>query len=450
LAAAEARGRKHITSPRAAVATVTAVAAIGGFLFGYDTGVISGALLYIPRDFQLTGFTKGAIVSGLLLGAMIGALIAGTLADRIGRKPTIIFAAATFIAGILLAIFAPTIWTLIAGRFVIGLGVGATSDTVPLYIGEVAPPEARGRLVSMNQLMITTGILVAYLIDYALSSTGSWQAMLAIGIVPATLLGIGMMFMFESPRWLLTRNRRDEATQVLRKIGQEDLLQTELADASPAQPLKRDWRQLLAPNLRRVMLIGIGLAVLQQVTGINTVIYYAPTILKQAGLGSMNSILASVPVGVINVVVTVISIMIIDKVGRKPLLVASLSGMVVTIAGLALSFGLSAPSWTKVVCLVAYVGSFAIGMGPVFWLLIAEIYPLRARGEAMSVATSANWMANFGVALAFPLLISSIGIAAVFWIFAGMGIVAIAFCLTEVPETKGRSLEEIEATLVGT
>jgi sugar porter (SP) family MFS transporter len=303
----------------------------------------------------------------------------------------------------------------------------------------------RGRLVSMNQLMITTGILVAYLVDYALSSTKSWQAMLGIGIAPAVLLGVGMVFLPQSPRWLMEMGRTDEAREVLGRLGQEEDLEQELAEAPTDTSPSRDWRRLLAANLRRVLVIGIGLAVLQQVTGINTVIYYSPTILKSTGLGSSNSILSAVPVAIINLLMTVLSLAIIDRVGRRPLLLTSLAGMVVSIAGLGVTFSVHAASWLSVVCLAF----FAIGMGPVFWLLISEIYPQRVRGEAMSVATAFNWLANFVVALSFPLLIASIGGAGTFWIFAGLGIAAIAFSVVLVPETTGRSLEDIEHELVG-
>lgn len=428
------------------VTAVTAIAAVGGFLFGYDTGVISGALLFIRHDFDLTAFEEGAIVSSLLLGAMLGALAGGSWADRFGRKRTILAAAALFIAGIVLAIVAESEGVLILARFVIGLGVGVASDTVPLYIGEMAPPEARGRLVSMNQLMITVGIVAAYLVDYVFSAGENWRAMFAVGLIPAGILGLGMLLLPDTPRWLLSRGREREARAIAEQLGQADVL--EIGDAR-GQEVKRDWRALAARNLRRVLVIGIGLAVLQQVTGINTVIYYAPTILQEVGLASDNAILSAVPIGVVNIVMTVVSIAVIDRVGRRPLVLGSLAGMVVSIAGLGFVFQLDAGGAVAVICLVAYVASFAIGMGPIFWLLIAEIYPQRVRGEAMSVATASNWLANFAVAQTFPLLLSGIGSAATFWIYAGLGVLAIWFALALVPETKDRTLEELEAELVG-
>ena len=427
------------------VTAITAIAAVGGFLFGYDTGVISGALLFIRQDFDLTAFEEGAIVSSLLLGAMIGALAGGSWADRFGRKKTIIAAALLFVAGILLAIVAQDEYVLILARFVIGLGVGVASDTVPLYIGEMAPPEQRGRLVSMNQLMITVGIVSAYLVDYAFSGNEDWRAMFAVGLIPAAVLGIGMLALPDTPRWLLSRGRREEAETIARDIGQTEVLEDAVEDVR----VKRNWRALAARNLRMVMVIGIGLAVLQQVTGINTVIYYSPTILQEVGLASDNAILSAVPIGVVNIVMTVVAILMIDKVGRRPLLIASLTGMVISIAGLGFVFELDAGGTLAVTCLILYVASFAIGMGPIFWLLISEIYPQRVRGEAMSVATASNWLANFAVAQTFPLLISGIGSAATFWIYAGLGVLAIWFALALVPETTDRTLEELEAELVG-
>jgi sugar porter (SP) family MFS transporter len=433
------------------VAVVAAVAALGGFLFGFDTGVVSGALLFIKQDFGgLSSFLQGAVVSGLLLGAMLGAVAAGRMADSLGRRPTIMIAALTFVVGIVLVLVSPDVWVLIAGRFVIGLGIGVVSMTVPLYISEVAPPSHRGALVSINQLMIVTGILVAFLVDYTFAGAANWRAMFAVGLIPAALLGVGMLFLPETPRWLVGRGRIEQARRVLARTHDEDSLEEEIRAVEQDQGRRRDWRALLAPGLRPLLVVGVGLAVLQQVTGINTVIYYAPTILQQTGLSSSNSILATVGVGAINLVMTVVSLLLIDRAGRRPLLLVSLTGMVVSLIGLGVAFGLSGLgaglSWIALICLIAYVGSFAIGMGPVFWLLISEIYPLRVRGEAMSVATAANWLSNFAVGLTFLLLLSTLGRAGTFLLYAAVGVAAIAFSWRLVPETKGRTLEQIAAS----
>jgi sugar porter (SP) family MFS transporter len=431
--------------------TVSAVAALGGFLFGFDTGVVSGALLYVRDDFGgLSSFQQGAVVSGTLLGAMFGALAGGAAADRFGRRRTIFVVALAFVAGIVVIVIAQSPSVLIAGRFIVGLGVGGASMSVPLYISELAPADVRGRLVSTNQLMITSGIVCAYLVDYAFASAGEWRWMFGVGLIPAIILGAAILFMPESPRWLVARGRVDSARSVLARVHDEDALEDELRVVQESSE-RPGFRALLAPGLRVALMLGIGLAVLQQVTGINTVIYYAPTILNSTGISSSNSILASLAVGAINVVMTIVSMSVIDRVGRRPLLLASLAGMVasLTLLGLALqlsSLG-SAVHWLTLLFLVTYVASFAIGLGPVFWLLIAEIYPLRVRGEAMSVAAAFNWLANFAVGLTFLLLIDAVGRPLTFWFYAAIGVLAIAFTFKLVPETKGRTLEEIEEDL---
>jgi SP family galactose:H+ symporter-like MFS transporter len=381
---------------------------------------------------------------------MVGALAAGRMADALGRRPTILLAALTFIVGIGQVVVSHSVWLLIGGRFVIGLAIGVVSMSVPLYISEVAPARHRGALVSTNQLMIVSGIVVAYLVDLAFAGAGDWRAMFAVGFIPATLLGIGMLLLPETPRWLVSRGRIDEAAAVLRRTNDEASLEEEIRQAELDTTARRDWRALLDPTLRPLLVIGIGLAVLQQITGINTVIYYAPTIMQQTGLSASSSILSTVGVGAINLIMTVVAVALIDRVGRRPLLIASLTGMVLSLAGLGLAFALSglgtALSWIALICLIAYVGSFAVGMGPVFWLLISEIYPLRVRGASMSLATAANWLANFAVGLTFLLLVDALGRAGTFWLYALVGVVAIVFSWRLVPETTGRTLEQIEAS----
>jgi sugar porter (SP) family MFS transporter len=333
------------------------------------------------------------------------------------------------------------------GGFLFGYDTGVISD-----LSEVAPPAHRGRIVSANQLMVTAGIVIAYLVDYAFSTSGDWRAMFGIAFVPAALLGLGMLAMPESPRFLAGHGREDDARDVLeRMLGTDDkqAIDDELAQIDRDITRPSQWRALLAPNLRRVLIVGVGLAILQQITGINTVIYFAPTLLHQTGLGSSNAILNSIPIGAVNLIVTIISLAIIDRVGRRRLLVASLTGMAVTLVGLAIAFQLSgsARSDLALTFLILYVGSFAIGFGPVFWLLISEIYPSEIRGEANSVATAANWLANFGVALTFLSLVTAFGQTAVFGAFAVLSVLAIVFTLALVPETRERSLEEIEHDL---
>jgi sugar porter (SP) family MFS transporter len=432
---------------------ISAVAAVGGFLFGYDTGVISGAILYVGNDFHLTPFTTGCVVSGLLIGAAVGALAAGALADRLGRRRTLIATGVVFLLGVIVCSLSPTLLVLIAGRALLGIAVGAGSTSVPLYIGEVAPPAVRGRMVSLNQLMITTGIVVAYLVDYAFAHAHDWRAMIALAAIPSVALSVGMIFMPESPRWLIAHGRQDDAERVLGRTVSSDEAKEELEalTSEPAGVRERHYDRLLRPELRPAVMIGLGLAVLQQVVGINTVIYYAPKILQATGVGSSNAILNAIAIGVVNVLMTIVAIRLVDRVGRRPLLLVSLAGMFVMLVVGGLGFELSglgsAQHWITLGALILYVAAFAVGMGPIFWLMIAEVFPLEVRSEADSIATAANWLSNFAVALLFPVVVSAIGQGPTFWIFAAACAVGVIFVARVVPETKNRTLEDIEEEL---
>lgn len=435
-----------------------AVTALGGLLFGYDTGVVSGALLFLKNDFGgLSSFQQELVTSLLLVGAVVGALAAGKIADKIGRRPTILATAAVFVIGVLLAAFSPAYWTLIVARVVIGLGVGSASMTVPLYIGEVAPPRMRGALVSFNQLAITSGILVSYLVDYGLASTANWRLMFGLAAIPAVILFIGALTQAESPHWLVRQGREDDARTVLARIRDEGDIDGEIEEVKEvaATEAKGSARELLATGVRPALWVGILLAVFQQITGINTVIYYAPTLLKGAGLGNNASLLANVVNGVVNVGMTIVAIRLLDRTGRRPLLLSGTAGMAVGMLMTAFAFlgGDQLSGWTAylgIAGLLVYTGSFAIGLGPVFWLMIAEIYPLRIRGQAMSVATIANWGANFVVTISFLTLLDAITPKGVFFLFAFLTGLAWVYFAKRVPETKQRSLQEIERDLGAT
>jgi sugar porter (SP) family MFS transporter len=430
------------------------ITALGGLLFGYDTGVISGALLFIGRDFPgLTSFDKELLTSILLIGAAIGALAAGRIADRVGRRPTVLVTAALFIVGVILAALSPSYGVLVGARVLIGLAVGSASMVVPLYIGEVVPPRIRGALVSFNQLAITSGILASYLVDYGLASSQNWRLMFGLAAIPAALMFAGMLLQHESPHWLIAQGREDEARQVLRRVRDDDDIEAEITQVRELSVRRSGFREVLNPAVRHVMIIGVALAVFQQITGINTIIYYAPTLLSSAGFGNSAALLANVVNGAVNVLMTIVAIRLLDRTGRRPLLLGGTAGMAAGMLVVALTFAIGGShlhggsAYIAIAGLLLYTGSFAIGLGPVFWLLISEMYPVKIRGQAMSVATMANWGANFVVTISFLTLLSAIGNAGTFFLFAGLSIVALAYFQRQVPETKGRSLQEIEHDL---
>jgi sugar porter (SP) family MFS transporter len=438
--------RRHVIS-------AAAITALGGLLFGYDTGVVSGALLFLHNSFgNLSSFHKELVTSLLLVGAMVGALIAGRVADRIGRRPTVLITAMLFIVGVLGAAFSPSFGLLIAMRFVIGLAVGSASMVVPLYIAESAPPQIRGALVSFNQLAITAGILTSYLVDYWLASSQNWRLMFGLAAIPAAALFVGVYLQHESPHWLIAQGREAQAREVLHRVRAATDIDAEIEEVKELSAREANWRELLDPKVRPALAVGVLLAVFQQVTGINTIIYYAPTLLHGAGLGNSAALLANVANGAVNVGMTLVAIRLLDRVGRRPLLLWGTAGMALALIAMALSFlggdqltGTAA--FVAIGALLVYTASFAIGLGPVFWLLISEIYPVAVRGRAMSVAAIANWGAYFVVTISFLTLLGAIHGSGTFFLFAGLTIAALIYFRARVPETKNRSLQDIERDL---
>jgi sugar porter (SP) family MFS transporter len=434
------------------VIIVSAIAAIGGLLFGYDTGVISGAILFIKEQFKLDPTMQEFTVSAVLAGSVTGAALGGLLGDRFGRRHMIILAAIIFGVGAILTAFTPNLAILIFGRVVVGVGIGIASFISPMYISEVAPKSIRGTLVFLNQLALTLGILLAYLVDYLFTKVPEgWRWMLGLAIVPALALGFGMAAMPNSPRWLVMKNLGGKARADLVKIRGTQNVDAELQEIhdSLATEGSSTWSDLVKPALRLPLIIGIGLAIFQQVTGINTVIYYAPTILEFSGIKSdAVSILGTTGIGVVNVIFTIVGAWMVDRAGRRPLLLTSLSGMAIALALLALAFQLpqlaSSLGMAVVLILMLYVASFAIGLGPVFWLLISEIYPLNVRSKAMSVATIANWGANLIVAVTFLSIVQALGRPGAFWLYAALTVGSVIFTYKLVPETKDRTLEQIQ------
>jgi SP family galactose:H+ symporter-like MFS transporter len=431
------------------------IASLSGLLFGYDTGVVSGALLFLKVQYHLSPTMQEVVTGIVLVGAVLGAAGSGRLADRMGRRKLMIVTAVVFLVGVLVTAFTPDIAILIVGRVIVGVGIGVASYLGPLYISEISPAAMRGGLVALNQLLLTSGILVSYFVDYALSASGDWRWMFGLAVVPALALGIGMMFLPESPRWLLQQGRTDEAKQALTRLDGTGQVQQEIAGIRRdlgAQGNQGGWADLIAPSLRSALLIGLALAAFDQLTGINTIIYYTPTIFQMAGMGSAaHSILASVSVGVVNVLMTLVAVRLVDRVGRRPLLLWGIAGMILGLALIGLSFHLHGLGHLQGLIaagsLILYVGAFAIGLGPVFWLLISEIYPLKVRGLAMSVVTLTNWGFNLLVTVSFLTLVHGLGLSWTFWVYGLISIGAWVFVKRFVPETKGRSLEQIEKEL---
>jgi sugar porter (SP) family MFS transporter len=430
------------------------IAALGGLLFGYDTGVISGAMLFVRTRFNLSADMQGVVVSAVLLGAFLGALFSGRMADHFGRRKTIITVALLFALGSLGTALAPNVTWLIIGRIIVGIAIGVSSYNAPLYIAEIAPPSIRGALVSLNQLAITFGIVVSYLVDYYYADGGHWRMMFGLAVLPAVVLIIGMFFLPETPRWLVSKGRDAEAVATLKRIRVPEEVEPELAmiKSTFQSETKGVWKSLAQGWVKSALVIGIGLAFFQQVTGINTIIYYAPTIFEFSGFKSADAaLLATIGVGVVNMLMTVVALRLLDKWGRRPLLFTGLIGMIVSLIALTVAFALPNLSdslhWITVASLMVYVASFAISLGPIFWLMISEIYPLDIRGVAMGISTMANWGFNWLVALTFLTLVNTIGISSSFGLYAILGILALIFCYLKVPETKGKSLEEIEMQL---
>jgi sugar porter (SP) family MFS transporter len=437
---------------RAMVYLAAGFAALGGLLFGYDTGVISGAELFLKDDFVLSTFALEVIVSGVLVGAATGSLLGGRLADVYGRRRLLLATALIFAVGALVCAAATSAATLIVGRIIVGLGIGLASGTVPVYISEVSPADARGWQVSLFQLAITVGIVLAYLVDFAFAPIRGWRWMFGVAAIPAAIFAAGIWFLPESPRWLVKAGRRAAGLDALSRLRGTADVQAELDEiAATCADAEEHGRlaDLLMPAVRPALVVGIGLAVFQQITGINTVIYYAPLIIQDAGISSASgAILATVGIGAMNVAMTIVAMWLIDRMGRRPLLLVGIAGMALSLGALGLVFRGAQPGQSSATLAVAgmmvYVASFAISLGPMFWLLISEIYPLKIRSSAEGVAAACNWATNLLVSLTFLTLVQAMGASWTFWLYGIFAVAAGLFSYWRVPETKGRTLEEIE------
>jgi len=421
---------------------------MGGLMFGFDVAIISGAVPFIQPYFGWNELQLGWGVSSLLLGAIAGAFGSGVLSDMYGRKKVLIVVALFFAVSCTFTALATSSIVFISARVFGGLAVGAASVLSPMYVAEVAPPKNRGMLVSVYQLAIVLGILCSYTINYGLHNIdNNWRWMFATGIIPSVLFFVGLFFIPESPRWLYKAGKKDDSLKVLTGIGGESLAKVEILEI--AESLKGDsssvsMGELFKPSVRKVMLVGFLLAIFVQISGINTIVDYAPKILLAAGVEINNALLQTSLVGLINFIFTFVAIFFIDKIGRRSLYLIGSMGMVITLILLAISFYLKMEGVFTLICILSFIAFFASCIGPVFWTLVSEIFPNRIRGKAVAFASFTQWIFNFLVVLLFPHFLASLGGAKTFLFLALMSFLQLLFTYLYVPETKGKSLEEIE------
>jgi len=439
------------------VLRISLLAALGGFLFGYDTGVVGGALPLITKSLHLSTGGEAWVTGSLLLGAVAGAVMSGYLADLLSRKWTKFVSGCIYTVAAIGSAFCPNLLTLGIARGVLGMAVGTASFVAPMYIGEHSPRHLRGGMTALNQLAITFGILIAYLVDDALKNgSDGWRWMFGLGAVPGIALAIAMVTVPHTPRWLIERGRSDEAREVLKHTRAPDDVDGEVHDIEEVASAQGSFglRDLIGPRLRPLLTIGILMAVAQQVIGINTVIYYGATILGFAGLSISSSIAQAVFIGVVNFVFAGLAVLLLDRVGRRPPLIAGTLGSVLGLVVLGWYFSTSTSfqhqqAWIALAAMLFYIACFEISLGPIFWVMIAEIFPLRSRAKAMAACTVFNWLFNFFVSYFFLDAVSALGRNGTFWMYAGLGLLAAAFFAWQVPETKDRSLEAIEHDVRG-
>lgn len=441
-----------------ALRRATWIATLGGFLFGYDTGVINGALPYMQDDLGLTPFTEGLITSSLLFGAAFGAVGAGQLADRLGRRRLLLILAGVFILGAAGTAAAPGVGLMVVARVVLGLAVGGASAVVPMFLAELAPASRRGQLVTRDQLMIVSGQLAAFVCNAVIGNLWGeegnvWRWMLLVATLPAIALWIGMNFVPESPRWLGSKGRYAQMLTALQKIRSAEDAQAEYEEVKALATHSRTGRlrDFAEPWLLRVLLIGMGLSIVQQITGVNAIIYYGTQILADAGFGTEAALTANIANGVVSVAAALLGIWLLGKVARRPMLITGLLGTTTTLALIGAASILmpegTARGFTVLSLTVLFLAFQQGAVSPVTWLMLAEIFPLRVRGLGIGLSVFVQWMANFAVGFSFPMLMAALGISNTFFIFVALGICAVLFVKRFMPETRGLSLEEVERTL---
>ena len=436
------------------VIAVTLVAAIGGLIFGFDTAIVAGATRYMKEQFSLNSLQEGWAVSVVLIGCMFGAGLAGPISDRIGRRRFMLISAVLFFVSAVGCAVPRTITEFVIFRFIGGLGIGSAAVLSPLYIAEIAPARIRGALVSVNQMAIVTGILLAYFVNWVFAGSGpsNWRWMYAMGAIPSVLFFLLLLRVPESPRWLVKNGREDEAGAVLARVDTAEAAAKEIRDIKDTLTLgEGSIRELFRPAFRRPLLIAIVLAVFQQVTGINAILYYAPRIFEGAGFARMSAIGQSTIVGLVNMLFTVVAIVLADRVGRRPLLLIATGGMGVSLVLLGAAFRFPVlPASALLLIILLYIAFFASAMGPLVWVVMAEIFPIKVRGSAMGLATLVLWVADFAVTLTFPVISDKFHPSTAFWLYAAMCALDLVFIWLFLPETMGKSLEEIERSWLKT
>jgi sugar porter (SP) family MFS transporter len=438
---------------QAFIRRVSFIAGLGGILYGFDMGVIAAALIYVRDSFHLSTVMQEVLVIAVLIGVMIGALIGGTIADRIGRRKTLIWGAVLFILGSILAPLSPNVYVLFVARGLLGIAVGFTSVTAPVYVSELAPPQSRGTLIGLYQFALTVGIALADLVGYWFAASQGWRWMFGFGLVPAVLFLFMVLTVPESPRWLFVQNRLAEAESVLKSYTDEAGARLLLEDirVSLMTKMERRWSALWSPAVRGSLFIAIGFMVLIPATGINAILYYGPQIFSLAGISSNKSaIFATLLVAITNVLATVIALVLVDRVGRKPLLYVGLGGMTAALLVLSFCFHQHAdlgPSLGKIAtaCLMFFITCYAFSIGPIAWILVSEVFPLRVRGRGVAAATLSFGTSNFLVSLTFLSLMKAAGTSFTLVIYGAFCILTLFFVAFAIPETKGRELESISA-----
>lgn len=442
------------------VTGICLIAALGGLLFGYDTAVINGAIGFLEVHFGLSPAMKGWATSSALLGCVLGVSVAGLFSDRLGRKKTLVLAGVLFLVSSVATAVPRSFWELVVGRILAGVGVGVASMASPLYIAEVSPARFRGRLVSVNQLAIVSGMLVVYFVNYAIARAGdpawqvstAWRWMFGSGIVPSALF-LGLLLLApESPRWLVKQGQAHRAQRILERVDGPEYAAAEVQQIqATVNQESGSVRQLFAPGLRRVLGIGVALAILQQVTGINVFLYFGTEIFKKLGSGVDAALLETVVVGAANLLFTLVALATVDRLGRRPLMMWGATGMGLSLVAMGWVARQPSPAVWALVFVLSYIACFAMSVGPVTWVILSEIFPTRVRGRAMSIATVCLWSANFVVSQTFPMLDASPFLVAKFqrgfpfFLYAAFCVVLVLVMWRWVPETKGKSLEAIEA-----